>query len=121
MLLLVVTELPDIVERPDATVDIESMESRLLIVLVEAFRGGRLGGGALFRGGGRGGSAGCGFEVVEADVPGSFGTLLVGVGALFGIVECAVLCLRCSTNGWCEGGGGGGGRAFLLVTTGSKL
>ena len=41
---LVLVDVTDNEERPDATVDIDSIDSRLFMLVSDAFRGGRLGG-----------------------------------------------------------------------------
>lgn len=115
----VLVEPVDREENPDATVDMESAESRLSSVLSEDFRGGRPGGRRPSRGGALGGSGGWCFTTSGWGAPWRV-EMLLDMDALLGIRRGCVGCVRSFTGGGRAGGGGGGGRVALVVTTGSN-
>jgi hypothetical protein len=122
LLVPVLLEPRERVEMPEAIVEIDSVDSRRFkLRLSEGLRGGSVGVClgvpllvVLFRGGGRGGSAGEIFGLSTA--VGWFPSCLALVGALLRIGGLLTVCCRWYAGGrWL--GGGGGGFFFVVVAT----
>jgi hypothetical protein len=110
LLVVVLVESRDRWDILEEVVRTESLEPlRRKLPACEGWRGGRLGGnlGVLFRGGGRGGSAGDFLGASGSTCAGWLPKCLADVGASYTGGLFTVWCL-CAAGGLCDGGGGGG-------------